>query len=470
MNSITELLDLEDADISITDIRIEGRKKFLSLETKLEAHFCPCCGFKMYSRGIKRRKISHPVLQDGYELILVLKQRRWRCTNPDCGYVTNDTFRFVGHRRRTTNASDMLIVLAFRNLDASAVSIARRFKTSDTHVLEVFDKYVKMDRLPLTDIISVDEVHTDMEKDCKYALVLQDFHTGDPIDLLRSRKKDVTEPYFASIPLEERKRVRYLLSDMYNPYISFVDKYFPNAVPVVDSFHVIQWVVHAIDMYIRQLERKYRQRDRELQEERSAAAGRPVRLPESDEMYMLRKYRWLVLSNRENIIYHTDLRMDPHFHRLMNTYDYESQLFRIDPRLEVLRDLKEKYIVFNKEYAGDPMRAANVLEDLIGFYFHSGDSIFTDFARLLCRYKQPILNSFIMVQKNGPGGLYSSRLSNGPIESLNRKVKDLKRLGRGFRSFEHFRNRFLYAARNNPVLDAVSKNRQVQYFEEEDIL
>ena len=468
MNSITELLDLEDIDISITDIRIEGRKKFLSLETKLEAHFCPCCGFKMYSRGIKRRKISHPVLQDGYELILVLNQRRWRCTNPDCGYVTNDTFRFVNHRRRTTNASDMLIVLAFRNLDDSAVSIARRFKTSDTHVLEVFDKYVKLDRLPLTDILSVDEVHTDMEKDCKYALVLQDFHTGDPIDLLRSRKKDVTEPYFASIPLEERKQVRYLLSDMYNPYISFVDKYFPNAVPVVDSFHVVQWVIHAIDMYIRQLGRKYRQRDKELQEERSAAAGRPVRLPESDEMYMLRKYRWLVLSNRENIVYRTELRMDPHFHRLMNTYDYEAQLFRIDPRLETLRDLKEKYIIFNKEYAGDPMKAATALEDLIDDYFHSGDSIFTDFASLLCRYKQPILNSFIMVQKNGPGGLYSSRLSNGPIESLNRKVKDLKRLGS--RSFEHFRNRFLYAARNNPVLDAVSGSRQVQYFEEEDTL
>ena len=470
MNSITELLDLEDIDISITDIRIEGRKKFLSLETKLEAHFCPCCGFKMYSRGIKRRKISHPVLQDGYELILVLNQRRWRCTNPDCGYVTNDTFRFVNHRRRTTNASDMLIVLAFRNLDDPAVSISRRFKTSDTHVLEVFDKYVKLDRLPLADILSVDEVHTDMEKDCKYALVLQDFHTGDPIDLLRSRKKDVTEPYFASIPLEERKQVRYLLSDMYNPYISFVDKYFPNAVPVVDSFHVVQWVIHAIDMYIRQLGRKYRQRDKELQEERSAAAGRPVRLPESDEMYMLRKYRWLVLSNRENIVYRTELRMDPHFHRLMNTYDYEAQLFRIDPRLETLRDLKEKYIIFNKEYAGDPMKAATALEDLIDDYFHSGDSIFTDFASLLCRYKQPILNSFIMVQKNGPGGLYSSRLSNGPIESLNRKVKDLKRLGRGFRSFEHFRNRFLYAARNNPVLDAVSGSRQVQYFEEEDTL
>jgi hypothetical protein len=73
-----------------------------------------------------------------------------------------------------------------------------------------------------------------------------------------------------------------------------------------------------------------------------------------------------------------------------------------------------------------------------------------------------------MVQKYGPGGIYDSRLSNGPIESLNRKVKDLKRLGRGFSNFEHFRNRFLYAERNRPVLDGRSDAAQVQYSEEED--
>lgn len=113
MNSITDFLDLEDADISITDIHIEGRKKYLTLEVRLTAHFCPCCGFRMHSRGIKHRKISHPVLQDGYELILILKQRRWRCINPDCDYTANDSFRFVNQRRRTTNASDMLIVLQY---------------------------------------------------------------------------------------------------------------------------------------------------------------------------------------------------------------------------------------------------------------------------------------------------------------------------------------------------------------------
>lgn len=94
-------------------------------------------------------------------------------------------------------------------------------------------------------------------------------------------------------------------------------------------------------------------------------------------------------------------------------------------------------------------------------------SIFVDFAFLLRKFKEPIINSFVMVEKYGAGGIYNSRLSNGPIESLNRKVKDLKRLGRGFRNFEHFRNRFLYATRNNPVLYGSDDCTQVQYYEED---
>ena len=360
-----------------------------------------------------------------------------------------------------------MIILAFKDINETAASIAKKFKTSDTHVLEIFDRYVKLDRLPLTDIISVDEVYVDMDTNCKYALVIQDFYTSDSIDILRSRRSNITEPYFVSIPPEERYSVKYLLSDMYNPYISFVEKYFPNAVSVVDSFHVIQWIIHSIDMYIRQLEKNFRLRDREKEENLSAAQGRPVSLPISDELYLLKKYRWLILSNRNNITYHIDLRMDKHFHCLMNTYDYERALFDVDSRLKTLRDYKEMYVTFNSRNAGNPANAANEIEELINTYYYSGDSIFVDFAALLSKYKEPIINSFVMVQKCGPGGLYDSRLSNGPIESLNRKVKDLKRLGRGFLNFEHLRNRFLYATRDNPILDGISNHTQVQYYEED---
>ena len=468
MNRITELLDLEDSDVFISDISIQGTTKFLTLETKLCAHHCPSCGFKMHSKGIKKRIIKHPILQDNYELILILKQRRWKCTNPECRYDISDTFKFVNKRRRTTNATDMLIVCAYRDLMETSASIAARFHVSDTYVHEVFDRYVKMDRLPLTDAICIDEVFLDMDEHCKYALVIQDFHTGDPIDLLRSRRANVTEPYFVSLPTSEKNSVKYLISDMYNQYISYVDKYFPNAVSVIDSFHVIQWIIRMIDNYIRQLLKKFRQRDRELEERLSYEEQRPISLPQSDEVYLLQKYRWLILSNHSNITYHSDPRMDPHFRCLMNTYDYEDALFRLDPKLRDFRDLKEKYIQFNNRNAGKPIEAKKELDDLIPVYQTSEYEIFRNFGDLLEKYKDYIINSFIMVEKHGYGKVYESRLSNGPIESINRKVKDLKRLGRGFRNFEHFRNRFLYAARQEPVLNGSSNHNPVLYFDNDD--
>ena len=85
MNSITDLLDLEDSEIIIKDIQIHGQTKTLFLETTPIVHFCPICGYRMHSRGVKSRKIKHPILQDNYSLILILKQRRWRCSNRNAG-------------------------------------------------------------------------------------------------------------------------------------------------------------------------------------------------------------------------------------------------------------------------------------------------------------------------------------------------------------------------------------------------
>ena len=48
----------------------------------------------------------------------------------------------------------------------------------------------------------------------------------------------------------------------------------------------------------------------------------------------------------------------------------------------------------------------------------SDHEIFREFAALLEKYQDPIINSFIMVEKIGNGKIYDTRLSNGPIESL----------------------------------------------------
>ena len=152
----------------------------------------------------------------------------------------------------------------------------------------------------------------------------------------------------------------------------------------------------------------------------------------------------------------------------MNTYDYEDALFRIDPNLREFRDLKEMYVQFNSRNGGNPLLARNELKELIQTYKSSRFEIFRDFAALLEKFENPIVNSFIMVEKIGNGKIYDTRLSNGPIESINRKVKDLKRLGRGFRNFDHFRNRFLFATRQTPVLNGVTDYNPVTYYEEDD--
>ena len=92
----------------------------------------------------------------------------------------------------------------------------------------------------------------------------------------------------------------------------------------------------------------------------------------------------------------------------------QGQLFR------QIRDLKEKYILFNARNAGKPIEAHAELDELIPMYQSSGHEIFREFGDLLEKYKDYIINSFIMVEKHGYGNVYDSRLSNGPMESINR--------------------------------------------------
>ena len=57
MNSITQLLDLEDSDIVISETRIEGSRKTITLETHPDAHFCPQCGFGVQAQGTFQGRI-----------------------------------------------------------------------------------------------------------------------------------------------------------------------------------------------------------------------------------------------------------------------------------------------------------------------------------------------------------------------------------------------------------------------------
>ena len=69
-----------------------------------------------------------------------------------------------------------------KDLNCSASSIARQFHISDTQVHDIFTSYVDLDRLPLPEYLSIDEVYLNINHKDKYTLVLMDFITGEIID------------------------------------------------------------------------------------------------------------------------------------------------------------------------------------------------------------------------------------------------------------------------------------------------
>ena len=108
-NDITKLLDLKDSDIKVLQINEKNSVRTVVLEKELTVHFCQACGCRMYSKGIRKRFVNHPIMQDGFQLVLEIHQRRWQCSNPDCRDIETDHFSFVDKRRRNTNISDFLI-------------------------------------------------------------------------------------------------------------------------------------------------------------------------------------------------------------------------------------------------------------------------------------------------------------------------------------------------------------------------
>lgn len=449
---ITKILGIEDKSIIVTAVKTYGKFKDVFIERKLEEVYCPKCGFRMHSKGCTHRTVNHPVIQDGFALRLRIKQRRYICTNPDCKFSMQEPFSFVEKNRRNTNTADMLIVEAFRDYNTSVKSIANRYNVSDTYAYYTFLRYVDLPRRTLPEALCVDEVFLGISKYKKYALVLQDFKTGEPVDLVISRRENYTFPYFAKIPVNERKHVKYLITDMYAPYEHYIEKYFYSAKHVVDSFHVVALINRHFNNYIIQVQRRILERDKRLYEERKVKFGINYEFHPSKEYYLLKTKRWVLLKSPSNMRAY-GWHYDSKFKCEMSSHDYELALYDIDPSFKELQTLKNKYIELNDKFAGNPTKARSALKTLIQEYSESKYKMFRDIAATLSVHIEAIICSFTLVERYMKSGeMKLSRLSNGPIEALNRIPKDMKRNARGFKNFSYVRNRFLFSQRKNAAI------------------
>lgn len=213
------------------------------------------------------------------------------------------------------------------------------------------------------------------------------------IDLLSDRKKETLEAWFDQLSPEVRSAIHVVCIDMWEAYSSAVATKLPGVEIVVDRFHVMKNLNHALTIARREIQRQA--------------------TPEVKEQ--LKGSRWVLVRNQSDLT--------PEQREKLDT------LYTVSPDLKLGHQLKEQFrAIFELT---DRNAAAHRLDDWIHQVESSGPPAFQSFVTTLQNWHDYILNYF------------HERWSNGFAEGMNNKIKLLKRRGFGYTNFDHFRLRVL---------------------------
>ena len=104
-----------------------------------------------------------------------------------------------------TRTAVITILKELKPYNSTYASVARRFGISVTQVINLFDKYIRVKRKKLPRILLIDEFFFSRKAKYKYPAILMNFENNVIIDVIKSRKQEVTIDYLHSIPKTKKK-------------------------------------------------------------------------------------------------------------------------------------------------------------------------------------------------------------------------------------------------------------------------
>nr|WP_229094872.1 transposase [Pediococcus acidilactici] len=182
---------------------------------------------------------------------------------------------------------------------------------------------------------------------------------------------------------------------------------FPNAIVVVDKFHIVNALNRAFNKTRVRITKKI--------------------APSSREFKALKRYWKLLLVPHEQLDFER-FRKWTYFPYWVTAKDIVDRLLNLDPVLKQTYDVLNKLQTALKHKDWNNYNAA--------FWNTEGCS-------------EEMLSTLKMLQTHHDEihNTFSTQHSNGPLEGLNNKIKAIKRAGFGYRSFFKFRIRVLYVFR-----------------------
>jgi transposase len=419
-DNITKLYKLENINSKIEslDTTIDGEVLTLHLKLLKDNISCPLCQtYPMYFHGFRLKKLIHSVSLE-HQVKIAYYARRYRCKT--CNKTIYETNPFNQAYERISLKTKLSILDYLKETNHTFTDAAKLFNVSIQSVINIFDRHIEVRRRPLPEIISIDEVFTNKMNKYKYACVLFDFEASKLIDLIATRHKNYLLEYFYRIPIKERDQVKVFIMDMWDSYKQVVSKCFPKALIAIDSFHIVRNLNEALKAIRIRVQNKYYLQKSKL---------------EHNDMYyyMLKKFHYFFVKNYEDI-YDGKIKI----HKL-NAYWHKSEILRyllsINDELTEAYRLKERYRTFN--LTADYETCEDELQVLIQAFKNSKIDVYRAFGKTIDKWQQEIKNSFIRINRR--------RVSNGPIESTNSKIKTITKTANGIRDFRRFRKKALYA-------------------------
>jgi transposase len=386
-------IDLESLlnlpELEITSVEMTDQKLTLFCRSRFGQAICPSCLEKTQQVRRRYRRKVRDLSITGRDVYLELEERQFYC--PDCDRYFSERFSFVDPNRTTTTRYEAYLYR--RCQKATILDVAVQENLLWDVVQAIFQRQAESLTSQFDSVrwLGIDEIA--LRKGHKnYVCVLVDLQKGCVVELLRERTQAYLTGYFRQKGEKFLSQIEVFSSDMWDGFVNVAETLMPNAVIVVDRFHVMGNLHKALDSFRRYLRRIHK------------------------DAAVLKDLRWNLLKH------HQDLTQEQQTHL--------EQAFEFCPQLEQVYQLKEDFRLWYDCFS-DPQQADTWLEGWIQQAQSLDNSYLNTFVETLKRWRSKILNFFLY------------RVTNGIVEGINNVLKLIKRRAFGYLNFDHFRLRAL---------------------------
>jgi transposase len=370
----------------------QGRVCF-NLQLPREKFRCPECGSAaVHAQGHKDRFLQ--TVPIGLKpTFLLVKVPRVICFH--CEHTRQVKVPFADPRRTYTHAFERY---ALELSKATTIQDAARHLDVSWDIIKDIQKRNLQRRFGKPKLKNLKEIAIDeiaIGKGHAYFTVVLDLRSGAVVYVGDGKGVEALTAFWKRLRAA-RAKVKAVASDMSKAYIRAVRDNLPKAVHVFDHFHVIKLYNEKLTAFRRELFRE---------------------LTDEGQRQILKGTLWLLLKNPENL--------DP----LRNEKQRLEDALRLNTPLTIAYYLKEDLRQIWQQT--NKAKARRVLEDWIRRADASGVRMVQKFARTLEEHRDGIL------------AFYDYRISTGPLEGVNNKIKTMKRQAYGFRDHEFFKLKIL---------------------------